>query len=79
MPRQYGSVELDRARDKLSRAKRAADSGDHQEALWLAEQAELDAELAAVKASRGKTDDSLAEVNESIQTLRREIARNASQ
>lgn len=77
--REYSTVSLDQARDKLAQAQRAADRGETDQARRLAEQAELDAELAAAQASRGKADEALAEIDQSINTLREEIARNATQ
>jgi septal ring factor EnvC (AmiA/AmiB activator) len=75
--REFGSQALDQARDKLTAAKRAADQGEHDVATQLAKESQLDAELAAAKASRAKTEQSLNEIQESIQTIRAEIARNS--
>lgn len=77
--REYGTVALDRARTRLNQAQRAADQGNNEVARRLAHEAALDAELAAAQANRGKAEDSLAEINDSIQTLQREISRNTSQ
>jgi hypothetical protein len=43
--------ELSRAREKLALADRWMAARDHQPARWLAEQAEVDAELAAAKSA----------------------------
>jgi len=75
--REYGPTALERARTKLSLAQQAADRDENETALRLASEAELDAELAASQADRYKAEEALAEINQSIQTLREEIARNA--
>ncbi|NND45003.1 MAG: DUF4398 domain-containing protein [Xanthomonadales bacterium] len=74
--RQYGAIALTRAQEQLAQAETAAANGEYLVALRLAEQAELNAELAASQANRYKAEAALAEVNESISTLRREIERN---
>ncbi len=74
--REYGPVALESAQSKLMLARSAADRGDHEEALRLAREAELEAELATARANRGKAEDALGELDESIRTLREEIARN---
>lgn len=73
--RQYAAVPLTRAQEQLQQAERAAEHGEYEQALRLAKQAELNAELAASRADRKKAEAALAEVNESIVTLRREIQR----
>jgi len=73
---EYGSTALDRARYHLEIAQNEADEGDHADALRHAEKAELDAELAAAQTSTGKASEALEEIRKSIETLRREIARN---
>lgn len=45
------SDDLDRALRKLAWARRWAAAGDHRPAVWLAEQARVDAELAAALAA----------------------------
>lgn len=76
--REYGLTALDRARTKSQEAMIAAERGDHDLAWRLAREAELDAELAAAQANHGKADAALAEINDSIDTLRTEIARERS-
>lgn len=77
--REFAPAALEMAKDKLDRARTATERGDHEIALRLAREAELDAELAAAQANRGKAQDALDEINESIRTLRNEIARNQMQ
>lgn len=74
--RQFGDIALNRARQNLQQAERAADEGEFEEAKEFAHAAQLDAELAASQANRHKAEIALEEVNESIATLRREIDRN---
>ncbi|MDX1460332.1 MAG: DUF4398 domain-containing protein [Xanthomonadales bacterium] len=76
--REFAPASLERARERLSGAELALERGDEELALRLLAQAELDAELAAAQADRGKADEALAEVNDSIDDLRREIDRNRS-
>ena len=74
--REFGMTALERARDKLSRAQKAAEREQYTLARALATEAQLDAELAASQANRHKAEEALAEINDSIETLRREIERN---
>ena len=74
--REYGPNALERARTKLALAQQAADRKENETALRLANEAQLDAELAASQADRYKAEEALAEINESIRSLREEIARN---
>ncbi|HET6564608.1 MAG TPA: DUF4398 domain-containing protein [Xanthomonadales bacterium] len=71
----YGDAALDRAREHLESAERAAESGKYEVALESAEKAELDAELAAAQANTQKAEIALQEIRASIEVLRREIAR----
>lgn len=76
--RQYSGAEFDLARDKAREARRLADKGDNATARVLAEQAELDAELASAQ-SRAKTTQKAAnEVQAGTQTLREETTRPAT-
>lgn len=69
---------LDSAEDKLAGAKTAADKGDSRTANQLAEQAELDAELAAARARNTNAKKAAEEVRASLETLRAEIARQTA-
>lgn len=72
--REFAMVALDRARENLRLAQLQADDGDYAEALRLAEKAEIDAELAAAQSNTGKANESLQEILDSIEMLRREVA-----
>lgn len=73
---QYGGLELQSARDKLERARGAVAEEEMATAERLAEQAALDADLAAAKTRSHKADLAVQELEDSIAVLREEIARN---
>lgn len=74
--RQYGTEELDAAREHLRQARTAVDREEMIAAERHAEKAAVDAELAAAMARNQKAQASVRELNESIEILREEIARN---
>lgn len=76
--REFGPAALERAKTQLDQAKIAVAHEEYKLALRLAERAELDAELALAQTNHEKAQLALQEIQESIQTLRREIARNQS-
>jgi len=69
----HSPVELNMAREKLEGARRQMQDGNNEEALRLAEQAELDARLAELRARTKTTQEAVAAVRSSIDTLRREL------
>ena len=73
---QYGPAALERAQKQLEQAEAAAAERDYELALRLAERAELDARLAVAETNHLKAAAALEELQQSIETLRREIARN---
>lgn len=73
---QYGALELQSARDKLSRARAAVEENEMEMADRLAEQAAVDADLAAAKTRSRKAELAVKEVEESIAVLREEMARD---
>ncbi len=75
----YGAMELQGARDKLERARTAADDGEMAEAERLAEEAALDADLAAAKTRSRKAQVAVRQVEDSIAMLREEIQRGRTQ
>jgi hypothetical protein len=75
--RQYSGAEFDMARDKAREARRLADKGDNAPARVLAEQAELDAELASAQSRAKASQKAAAEVQAGTQTLREETTRPA--
>jgi hypothetical protein len=63
------------ARDKLERARAAMADGENVEARRLAEQALVDAQLAEAEARSAVARENAAELRQSIETLREELAR----
>jgi hypothetical protein len=72
---ELASGELNEARTKLERARALAQSGRNVEAVRLAEQADVDAQLARARAGSEKSRRALAEVEASLRTLREELSR----
>ena len=71
------AVEIAAARDKMERASLAMGREDYLSALFLAEEAEADANLAEAKARSVRAAGALQEVRESIRMLREETSRRA--
>ncbi|MDO8412855.1 MAG: DUF4398 domain-containing protein [Gallionellaceae bacterium] len=74
---EFAPVELGAAQDKLAAADKAVAAEDNGSAKWLAEQAQLDAQLAAKKARTAKAQKAAEALQESNQVLREEISRSA--
>jgi hypothetical protein len=72
---QLAAVELATARDKLLRAEKAAADHDADPATELAEQANVDAELAEATAIQQKSHKAATEFDASMQALRQETLR----
>ena len=71
----FAAADLEQARGKLSRAETAADDGDQETALRLAQQAAVDAELAQARAAAAEAKNSEEELKRSLQSLREEAGR----
>jgi chromosome segregation ATPase len=71
-----GAIDLQRASHHLQQAKDAVDAGDDEPAQRHAQQAELDAELAVANAQNASARKAAAELQASIETLRREAQRS---
>ena len=69
-------VEMAAARDKLTRAEKAAANRDAQPATQLAEQANVDARLAEATAQQQRSHKAAMEFDASMQALRSESMRN---
>lgn len=69
-------IEVSQAREKLERANAAVARKDYDVARRLAQQAEVDANLAEAKSHSARSDRALLEVREGIRQLRAEIARS---
>ena len=70
-------VEMQRAQEKLTQANQAASAKEYDRALHYAEEAEVDAKLAAGKARTIKAERAVTELRGSIQALQDEIQRRA--
>jgi Domain of unknown function (DUF4398) len=69
-------VEMAAARDKLARAEKAAAARDPQPATALAEQANVDAQLAEATAQENRSHKAAMEFDASLQALRQESLRS---
>jgi chromosome segregation ATPase len=67
---------INTAQDKLAAAKIAADEGNETAALQLAEEAELDANIAMARANKAEAESALREVQDGIDTLREELSQD---
>jgi Domain of unknown function (DUF4398) len=73
---EFASTELDTAREKLVQAKLAAEQGDEALAARLAEEAEIDAQVAMARAEHAEAEEAVREVRQGTETLRRELQMN---
>jgi hypothetical protein len=74
---EFAPVELASARDKLARAEKAAAHRDAQPATMLAEQANVDAQLAEATAIQQRSHKAAIEFDASMQALRQETQRTS--
>jgi hypothetical protein len=72
----YASVELGQARDKLAAAKAAVQQTDMDKARRLAEQSQVDAQLALARAQAVKANQVNEEMLKSTNSLKEEMQRN---
>jgi hypothetical protein len=70
-------VDLESAQEKVKLARRWIAANDYQPARWLVEQGQVDAELAAMKATSAKALRRASLQAEDFQTLNRKTALNA--
>ena len=75
---EYAPVELSTARDKLARAQAAQADHKNIPATQLAEQANVDAQLAEATADEQKSEKAGAQFDASMQALRRTSLQNAN-
>lgn len=73
--REHAILDLRRASQKLERAEAARQAENYQEALHLAEQAEIDARYAAFRARSERASRAVEELERGIAQLRAEVAR----
>lgn len=72
---EFASAEMHSAQDKLDRATQAMAEKDYPKALSLAEQAQVDAQLAEAKARTAKAEEAAASIQEGSDILREEMNR----
>lgn len=70
--------EMALARDKLARAQAAAKAGDSTKARYLAEEADVDAQVARSKIAADKSQKAWREVDAGLASLREEMSRQPS-
>lgn len=75
---EFAPAELSSARDKLDRANLAMAAKDYAQARILAEQAEVDAQLAVTKTRSSKAQKAAAALQESSRVLQEEINRGTT-
>jgi hypothetical protein len=73
---EFASTELETAREKLVQAKLAAEQGDEELAARLAEEAEIEAQVAMARAEHAEAEEAVREVRQGTETLRRELQMN---
>ena len=74
---EFAPAEMRAAQDKLDRAIQAMTAEDYKNAKLLAEQAQVDAQLAAAKARSAKAQKASTSVQEGSEVLRKEIDRKS--
>jgi hypothetical protein len=74
---EFASAEMRAAQDKLDRAVQAMTAEDYKNAKLLAEQAQVDAQLATAKAGSAKAQKAADTVQEDSHILRKEIDRKS--
>ena len=72
------AVDLNEARNKLEKARALATAGDDRGAMRMAEQADVDAQLARAKAGSERSRLAVTELETGLQTLRDELNRAAA-
>ncbi len=72
------AVDLSEARSKLEKARALAAAGDDRGAMRMAEQADVDAQLARAKAGSERSRLAVTELETGLQTLRDELNRAAA-
>jgi hypothetical protein len=75
---EFAPAALDAARTKLDRARALEREGKPEQALRLAEEADLDAQYARATAGAERSRRAVAEVETSLRTLREEIQRSST-
>lgn len=74
---EFAPAEMRTAQEKLDRANQAMAAEDYERARWLAEQAQVDAQLAVAKARSGKAQRAAYALQEDSRVLREELNRKS--
>jgi hypothetical protein len=74
----FAPADLQRAHDELASAEQAVNSHKYDDARRLAEDAQVDADLASARASSGEAQRAAREVDRGIDSLRQESERHAN-
>lgn len=74
---EFAAPDMSSAQDKLARANQAMAAEDYESARWLAEQAQVDADLAAAKARSAKAHKAAFAVQEDSRVLQEELNRKS--
>jgi hypothetical protein len=74
---EFAPAEMRTAQEKLDRANQAMAAKDYERARWLAEQAQVDAQLAVAKARSAKAQKAAYALQEDSRVLREELNRKS--
>ena len=74
---EFAPAEMRTAQDKLDRANQAMAAKDYERARWLAEESQVDAQLAVTKARSAKAQRAAYAVQEDSRVLREELNRKS--
>lgn len=74
---EFAPAEMRTAQDKLDRANQAMSAKDYERARWLAEEAQVDAQLAVTKARSAKAQKAAYALQEDSRVLREELNRKS--
>jgi len=72
---EFASVEMRTAQEKLDGANQAMAAQDYERALWLADQAQVDAQLAVARAHSARAQQTANALQEDSRVLREELNR----
>lgn len=70
---QYAAVDLNNAESKLQTANEAESKGNYKRARYLAEEAQVDAELALAKTQAAKAEEAAKQVQQGNQALQNQV------
>ncbi len=74
----YAAADLQRAHDELSQAERADAKKDYREARYMAQRAEVDADVAVARGNSAEAQQAAEQIKESNNTLKQEAQRDTA-